>query len=70
MDKPEVYRQLLAALEANAKGLRAMLPDEMWGDEPLYEEKAEIELIEEVINNISAMSLPYSRPIPNKNMGG
>ncbi len=61
MDKPEVYRQQLAALEATAKGLRAMLPDEIWGDEVEYAEKAEIELLDEVLNNISAMSLPYSR---------
>lgn len=61
MDKQTAYAQGLMAATASIRSLRAMLPDDVWGDDPDRDEKEELERFDRILAELEDGPIPFSR---------
>lgn len=57
MDRTTAYKEMLTSTTAGVKALRAMLPDEAWGDETDHLQRGEIEILDQVVALLEGASI-------------
>lgn len=58
MDRKEAYGQMLKSATASVEAVKAMLPDESWGDNADNDQRDEAERMDRILSDLAEATIP------------